>query len=203
MKLTPNPYIMADKDYHAMLNDPLASFIRHPSLRLLMEENISSRTSVKTYDTKVNGNIRPETNNPKIYSKEKHSENNQQLNFKITAESLERHYFNNIIGKIQPKMFQWHDKFKTRKPKYFIRVHTGYDWNRYNQTHYDSESPPPKVVIGYKFNIFYPEMNENKQVPRYSIHRDFENKFESTCFISFHSGSPYEDISFRIVNKEW
>ena len=29
----------------------------------------------------------------------------------------------------------------------------GYEWNKYNQTHYDSDNPPPKIVQGYKFNV--------------------------------------------------
>ena len=29
----------------------------------------------------------------------------------------------------------------------------GYEWNKYNQTHYDTDNPPPKVVQGYKFNV--------------------------------------------------
>ncbi|KAI3874416.1 hypothetical protein MKW92_012170 [Papaver armeniacum] len=28
-----------------------------------------------------------------------------------------------------------------------------YWWNKYNQTHYDHDNPPPKIVQGYKFNI--------------------------------------------------
>jgi hypothetical protein len=45
-----------------------------------------------------------------------------------------------------------------RKPKYFNRVIMGIDWNKYNQTHYDEDNPPPKVVFGYRFNIFYPDL---------------------------------------------
>ncbi len=44
------------------------------------------------------------------------------------------------------------------KPRYFNRVKTGYDWNKYNQTHYDHDNPPPKTVQGYKFTIFYPDL---------------------------------------------
>lgn len=29
----------------------------------------------------------------------------------------------------------------------------GFEWNKYNQTHYDMENPPPKIVQGYKFNV--------------------------------------------------
>ena len=34
----------------------------------------------------------------------------------------------------------------------------GYDWNKYNQTHYDYDNPPPKTVHGYKFNILYHDL---------------------------------------------
>ena len=44
------------------------------------------------------------------------------------------------------QVYWWHDKYRPRKPKYFNRVHTGYEWNKYNQTHYDHDNPPPKVV---------------------------------------------------------
>jgi hypothetical protein len=47
----------------------------------------------------------------------------------------------------------WADKFRPQKPKYFNRVHTGFDWNKYNQTHYDMDNPPPKIVQGYRFNV--------------------------------------------------
>lgn len=38
----------------------------------------------------------------------------------------------------------WHDKHRPRKPKYLNHVRTGYEWNKYNRTHYDRENPPPK-----------------------------------------------------------
>lgn len=31
----------------------------------------------------------------------------------------------------------WNDRYRPRKPRYFNRVHTGYEWNRYNQMHYE------------------------------------------------------------------
>lgn len=51
----------------------------------------------------------------------------------------------------------WSDKYRPRKPRYFNRVKTGYDLNKYNQTHYDHDNPP-KVVQGYKFNLFYQQV---------------------------------------------
>jgi hypothetical protein len=40
----------------------------------------------------------------------------------------------------------------------------GYEWNKYNQTHYDFDNPPPKVVQGYKFNILYHDLVDRTQV---------------------------------------
>lgn len=36
-----------------------------------------------------------------------------------------------------PTTYNWEDKYRPRKPRYFNRVHTGYEWNKYNQTHYE------------------------------------------------------------------
>ena len=109
----------------------------------------------------------------------------------------------NIEVPVDKKVEWWHNKYQVRKPKYFNRVHTGFEWSKYNQTHYDYDNPPPKVVQGYKFNIFYPDLVEKSQTPVYKIEKDPESWDGSTCFIRFHAGPPYEDIAFKIVNKEW
>lgn len=107
---------------------------------------------------------------------------------------------------------QWANKYRPRKPRYFNRVQMGYEWNKYNQTHYDHDNPPPKVVQGYKFNIFYPDLIDKVKAPTYRIERENGRKRgqsfapageEDTCLIRFISGPPYEDIAFRIVDKEW
>ncbi|XP_057463646.1 splicing factor Cactin [Actinidia eriantha] len=102
---------------------------------------------------------------------------------------------------LDSQVYWWHDKYRPRKPKYFNRVHTGYEWNKYNQTHYDHDNPPPKVVQGYKFNIFYPDLVDKIKAPTYTIEKDGDSG--ETCIIRFHAGPPYEDIAFKIVNKEW
>ncbi|OWM69664.1 hypothetical protein CDL15_Pgr025513 [Punica granatum] len=102
---------------------------------------------------------------------------------------------------LDSEVYWWHDKYRPRKPKYFNRVHTGYEWNKYNQTHYDHDNPPPKIVQGYKFNIFYPDLVDKSKAPTYTIEKDGNSA--ETCIIRFHAGPPYEDIAFRIVNKEW
>ena len=80
---------------------------------------------------------------------------------------------------------------KTRKPKYFNRVHTGYDWNKYNQTHYDHDNPPPKTVQGYKFNLFYPDLIDKSKAPAFSIMPD-GSKHGETCILRVSAGPPYE-----------
>jgi hypothetical protein len=103
---------------------------------------------------------------------------------------------------LEARAYWWHDKFRPRKPKYFNRVHTGYDWNKYNQTHYDHDNPPPKTVQGYKFNLFYPDLIDKTKAPTYSIAPDGSRHGE-TCILRISAGPPYEDIAFKIVNKEW
>ena len=107
---------------------------------------------------------------------------------------------------------QWANKYRPRKPRYFNRVQMGYEWNKYNQTHYDHDNPPPKVVQGYKFNVFYPDLIDTARAPTYRIEREHGRKKgqsfapageEDTCLIRFMSGPPYEDVAFRIVDKEW
>lgn len=107
---------------------------------------------------------------------------------------------------------QWASKYRPRKPRYFNRVQMGYEWNKYNQTHYDHDNPPPKVVQGYKFNVFYPDLIDKVKAPTYRIVRENGRKRgesfapageEDTCLIRFISGPPYEDLAFRIVDKEW
>jgi len=97
--------------------------------------------------------------------------------------------------------YWWHDKYRPRKPRYFNRVRTGYDWNKYNQTHYDKENPPPKIVQGYKFNIFYPDLIDPTKPPGYMLEA-VEGSADHQI-IRFIAGAPYEDVAFKIVKKEW
>ena len=47
-----------------------------------------------------------------------------------------------------PTSYNWEDKWRPRKPRYFNRVHTGYEWNKYNQTHYEYVT---LVLIGWLY----------------------------------------------------
>lgn len=97
--------------------------------------------------------------------------------------------------------YLWADKYRPRKPRYFNRVHTGFEWNKYNQTHYDMDNPPPKIVQGYKFNIFYPDLIDKNSTPEFTLKACPENP--EFAVLRFHAGPPYEDIAFKIVNREW
>jgi len=97
--------------------------------------------------------------------------------------------------------YEWEDKYKPRKPRFFNRVKTGYAWNKYNQTHFDHDNPPPKRVQGYKFNIFYPDLIDKTKAPTYYVEKDPASS--ETVILRFHAGPPYEDIAFKIVNCEW
>ena len=64
-----------------------------------------------------------------------------------------------------------------------------------------TDNPPPKVVQGYKFNIFYPDLIDKSKAPTYKIVKEPGN--DETVLLRFSAGPPYEDIAFRIVNREW
>lgn len=67
-----------------------------------------------------------------------------------------------------------------------------------------------KVVQGYKFNIFYPDLIDKTKAPTYKIERNRKKpgdqtsvSEDETCLIRFIAGAPYEDIAFRIIDKDW
>lgn len=106
-----------------------------------------------------------------------------------------------VESRLDEQVYLWSDKYRPRKPRYFNRVHTGFEWNKYNQTHYDMDNPPPKIVQGYKFNIFYPDLIDKSKTPQYFLTPCFDNP--DFAILRIHAGPPYEDIAFKIVNREW
>lgn len=123
-----------------------------------------------------------------LYKEAKRGMNNEEAQFSVEA-------------KLDPQVYLWSDKYRPRKPRYFNRVHTGFEWNKYNQTHYDMDNPPPKVVQGYKFNIFYPDLIDKSRTPEYFLTACTENP--DFVILKISAGPPYEDIAFKIVNREW
>jgi len=87
-----------------------------------------------------------------------------------------------------------------RKPRYLNKIKTGFEWNKYNQTHYSTDEPPPRTVQGYKFNIFYPDLLDPSKPPSYVLQK---TETQDHVVIRFKAGPPYEDLAFRIVNQEW
>ena len=69
-------------------------------------------------------------------------------------------------------------------------------WNKYNQTHYDTSNPPPKVVQGFRFNIFYPDLiqgaSSSSSVPTYRREADPTNPDNE--IVRFSAGAPYADV---------
>lgn len=95
---------------------------------------------------------------------------------------------------------------KQIKPRFWNRVKLGYDWNKYNRAHYDSENKPPKVVFGYKFNIMFPGM---KQAPTYRLepyaagNGGDDEEPDRYCVLKFLCSEPFVDLGFKIENKDW
>ena len=83
------------------------------------------------------------------------------------------------------------DETSLKKPQYFNRVKMGYDWNKYNQMHFDEENPPNMIVLGYKFNIFYPELFDKSKTPQYALEECPEDP-NNFMIIRFSAGPPYE-----------
>jgi hypothetical protein len=55
-------------------------------------------------------------------------------------------------------------------------------------------------VQGYKFNIFYPDLLDRTRTPTFFIEPSDTDEY---VIIRFHGGPPYEDVAFKIVNREW
>ncbi|AOW01480.1 cactus-binding C-terminus of cactin protein-domain-containing protein [Yarrowia lipolytica] len=108
----------------------------------------------------------------------------------------------------EAELYQQSDEIKVDKktrPRFHNRVVLGFDWNKYNQTHYDSNNLPPKTVQGYKFNIFYPELPEGK-TPSYQVIKmknEDITKQRETCLLKFTAPAPYADLTFRVVDRTW
>ncbi|KAJ3313679.1 hypothetical protein HDV04_001689 [Boothiomyces sp. JEL0838] len=98
---------------------------------------------------------------------------------------------------IMKSNFDFGEKYKPRKPDYYNRIKYGIEWNKYNTAHYNQDNPPPKSILGYRFNIFYPDLID-KIPPTYKVLE------KPDCFVVvFTAGPPYEDIAFKIIKREW
>ena len=124
-----------------------------------------------------------------------------ELPFNTEAEDLLLHQQSTF-----PIWYSKYSNIKPRKPRFFNRVRMNYVWNKYNQTHYDTSNPPPKVVQGFRFNIFYPELSQissnSTLLPTYRREIDPTDP-ENNEIVRFSAGPPYSDVIFRIPKEEW
>ena len=103
---------------------------------------------------------------------------------------------------LEAQNYAWQGKYCPRKPQYYNRIETGFNWHEYDpHTPYDTYNPPPKIVEGYQFNIFYAGLVDKGKTPSFSV-TPFKDDPEF-CVLRFKAGPPYEDIGFKIVNRQW
>jgi hypothetical protein len=55
----------------------------------------------------------------------------------------------NMEAEMSKVAYTWEDKYRPRKPRYFNKVHTGYEWNKYNQTHYECVHLASSLLFPY------------------------------------------------------
>lgn len=127
-----------------------------------------------------------------LYNAEAHrSVGQDEVPFNVEAEDVAK-----------PASYPWSAVHRPRKPRYFNRARASYEWNKYNQTHYDAENPPPKTLQGFRFNVFYPELVDTTRTPEYRVEDDAGGD-GSVKLLWFTAGAPYEDLVFRIPSNEW
>ncbi|KAG9159692.1 hypothetical protein Leryth_017426 [Lithospermum erythrorhizon] len=91
--------------------------------------------------------------------------------------------------------YEWKDKYLPRRPTYLNRVEYGHRLDSY-----DLAGLNPYVEKAYKFNIFYPNIVDQRNLQFFI---EYEKDNTKTCRLIFQAGPPYQDIAFRIVNQEW
>lgn len=126
--------------------------------------------------------------------------------FDDDAEDIEIELFEEDFG--EDNVVPWRQdivggNYKPLKPTFANRVIVGFEWHTYNKTHYDVDNPPPRIVQGYKFNIFYPDLIDKTNTPSYKVTQTREESMANVTTLVFHGGPPYEDLAFRIVDREW
>jgi hypothetical protein len=109
--------------------------------------------------------------------------------------------FNDDVALPTTVKYSWAGKHHPRKPRFFNRVMTGFEWNQYNRTHYDIDNPPPKMVHGYKFTVFYPDLIDKTVSPTFSVSPVATEP--GFVILRFTAGPPYEDLAFKILDLPW
>jgi Cactus-binding C-terminus of cactin protein/Conserved mid region of cactin len=88
------------------------------------------------------------------------------------------------------------------KPFYQTSVYKGYMWTHYNKLHFSVDSPPPKLVKGYRFAVALPKLKNRDALPTFTLEPDPSGSDEFVV-LHFRFGEPYRHLAFRVVNREW
>jgi len=182
------------KEYVEKLNKELES------LNKAQESHKMLAPTVANIDHKTPANVRFDLNDTFSYDNMDSASVTQFKEEEKKEYEEDENEFNEDVIFFKGMDYEWSGKYMPRKPRFFNRVKTGYEWNPYNKKHFTVDNPPPKIVQGYKFNIFYPDLINKQETPQYFLENCEET---SKIRIIFKSGPPYEDIAFEIVNKEW
>ncbi|CAF5022842.1 unnamed protein product, partial [Rotaria sp. Silwood1] len=110
----------------------------------------------------------------------------------LTADDL-------LLNPVAPQHIQylWSTKHRPCKSRALKKVHNGYDWNHYYKKHYDTDHLPSTLIQGYKFHIFYQNLNDKTTTPLYNLTICEDTPHFS--ILRFHAESPYEDTAFPII----
>ncbi|GKT32929.1 hypothetical protein ADUPG1_006969 [Aduncisulcus paluster] len=97
---------------------------------------------------------------------------------------------------VQRRLFQ---------PRFFSSVISGYVWNQYSRTHYDSAHPPPRIVKGYTLTVLYPNLLPSKEnIPIVQREDKHGLSQDGTELIRITTRDPqYSDLIFSIVKSPW
>ena len=192
------------------------------------EKALNFLQKIKSHKSK-NNNIYEQENIYMQNKEGKNEENNKVTEFQKTIENFDKYLDKNDISGVYTnleiientfrdlennsdnelvfndiveikKEYEWSKDYKPIKPRYANKKILGFDWNRHNQAHYDNVNLPPKTINGYRFNIFYPNLVDKTKTPKFYLER---SETPDMCIIRFESGAPYEDVAFKILNREW
>ena len=111
--------------------------------------------------------------------------------------------FNVEAEDIPKPSLPWSSLHLPRMPRYFNRARTSYEWNKYNQTHYDADNPPPKTLAGLSLqHLLSPTWLIPIDYPPMLLRRIQMGMARQSSFGS-EPVPPYMDLVFRIPGTEW
>ncbi len=101
----------------------------------ITESTFVPRHQVKASATTAQSVIRPSAADleaERIYREEAEREAKE-----LGTDESEEEFGDLDEGPVVPGTYDWSDRYRPRKPRFFNRVHTGFEWSKYNQTHYE------------------------------------------------------------------